>query len=432
MLATGRYVAQTGQAPTVDVWSHTAYGQPWPFHEWLSSLFFYLIYSASGINGLIIFKALILALAFFLGLQIMRLRGASPFAALLSAFLAMLVLNLAFAERIQIFSFLFFLLSLYLLELFRNGRIKKGIFLSGTVVMFAVWSNMHLGYMIGLGLYGLAMVDGLFAGFKNKEWNYFKWSMAALVLAVLSTGINPYGFALTTDALSMFYDPASKEFDVFIWKSILEHQPLLSPGFSREPFVVYALIWIGFSGLGLLLNLKKTRVSEWLVYTVFVYQAFYVTRYMWFLVWLSFPFTAANWQGVFDHLNSKFNPSAPLRAKIQNSKFNISGNSAFALLILLILVGAGIFQRSGEHLWQRFQLGWRARMNSERGVQFLKQHRGESRVFNDFDIGAYLLWQQVPVFVDGRILPYKNTQVLQDQFKIFGGRLDLLDKYQID
>lgn len=424
MLASGRYVAQTGHAPTIDLWSHTAYGQPWPFHEWLSSLLFYGLFALWGINGIILFKAAALVLAFLLGLQIMRLRGASPFASLLTSALALLLLNHAFAERIQVISFVFFVLSLYLLELFRSERIKKEVFFLSTAGMFVIWANMHLGYIIGLGLYGLALIDGLFAGFIKKGWTFFKWSVAAFCLALLATGLTPYGFSLTVDSLKVFVEPASKAFDVFIVQSVLEYQPLLSPGFSREPFVIYGLIWIGFSGLGLAFNVKKTRISEWLLYVVFIWQTYLATRYLWFLAWLSFSFTAANWQGAGEAILPKF--------KMQNARCKIIKQVSFIGLILVILTGALLFQRSGEHLWQRFRLGWRPRMNSERGVQFLKQHRGESRVFNDFDIGSYLLWHQVPVFVDGRVLPYKNTQVLQDQFKIFGGRLDLLDKYQID
>ncbi|MDO9391602.1 MAG: tetratricopeptide repeat protein [bacterium] len=454
MLATGRYVAQTGHAPTIDLWSHTAYGQPWPMHEWLSSLLFYGLFVAWGINGIVIFKALALALAFILGLQIMRLRGASPFAALLTLALALLLLNHAFAERIQVISFVFFVLALYLLELFRSGRIKKWLFFSWSAIMFITWANMHLGYIIGLGLYGLALIDGLFIGVAKKDWDFLKWATAAFSLALLSTGITPYGFGLTIDALKIFTDPVSQQFDIFIWKSVLEHQPLLSPGFSREPFVIYGLIWIGFSGLGLILNAKKSRLSEWLLYAVFVYQTILVTRYLWFLAWLSFPFTAANWQGAWDTILSKIKrqpfgkgfgtlilvaqgrktKTSPEHGKNTGLSNGIKnpGNVAFVGLVLLILTGAAMFQRSGEHLWQRFRLGWRPRMNSERGVQFLKQHRGESRVFNDFDIGAYLLWQQVPVFSDGRIAPFMKTQVLQDQLKIYAGQLHLLDKYQID
>ena len=423
MLATGRYVAQTGHAPTIDLWSHTAYGQPWPMHEWLSSLLFYGLFLLGSINSIILFKALALALAFFLGLQIMRLRGVLPFTALFTSALALMALNHAFSERMQVISFVFFLLSLYLLELYRYGRMGKGTFLLATVVLFAVWANMHLGYFIGLGLYGLALSDGLFYGITRKGWQFLKWSGAAFVSALLATGLTPYGYGLTTDALKMFSD-VSNEFNIFIWKSVLEFQPLLSPGFSREPFVIYGLIWIGFSGLGLLLNLRRSRISEWLLYAVFVYQSYYVTRYLWFLVWLSFPFTAVNWQGVGDYLSSKF--------KARSSKFRLTSNAAFAGLAILVLAGAVLYQRSGKHLWQRAGLGWKPRMYSDAGAEFLKRHLDGGKVYNDFDIGGYLLWKEIPVFVDGRIGPYKGTEVLDDFFRIYGGRLDLLDQYGVD
>jgi len=446
MLATGRYVAQTGHAPAVDLWSHTAYGQPWPMHEWLSSLLFYGLFTLFGINGIILFKALALVLAFFLGLQIMRLRGVSPPVALLTSVMALLVVNYAFDERIQVISFVFFMAALYILELFRAGKIKQWFFLPLTAGLFLVWANLHLGYVIGLGLYGLALFDGLLTGFTKKDWGFFKWSAIALVLAFLVTGINPYGFGLTVDSLKTLVEPVSKTFDLFIGKAVIEFQPLLSPGFSREPFVVYGLIWIGFSGLGLLINIKKTRISEWLLYAVFVYLAFWVTRYLWFLVWLTFPFTAVNWQGAretilpkikkrpFGNAQGRKTKTSPERGKktgLLNGMKN-PGNVAFVVLVLLILTGAAMFQRKGQHLWQRIRLGWRARISSDQGAQFLKQNRGQGNVFNDFDIGGYLLWQQIPVFSDGRIAPYMKTQVLQDQQKIFSGQLQLLDKYNID
>jgi len=54
------------------------------------------------------------------------------------------------------------------------------------------------------------------------------------------------------------------------------------------------------------------------------------------------------------------------------------------------------------------------------------------KLFNDFDIGGYLLWKQIPVFVDGRIGPYFGTSIIQDHHLIYQGNLGLLDKYGID
>jgi tetratricopeptide (TPR) repeat protein len=71
-------------------------------------------------------------------------------------------------------------------------------------------------------------------------------------------------------------------------------------------------------------------------------------------------------------------------------------------------------------------------MYSEAGADFLKRHLDGGKVYNDFDIGGYLLWKEIPVFVDGRIAPYVGTEVLNDFFRIYGGRLELLDRYGID
>jgi hypothetical protein len=51
-LRAGADIWRTGQVPRVDLYSHTAYGQPWPDHEWLSQLLMYAAYRlAVGCRG---------------------------------------------------------------------------------------------------------------------------------------------------------------------------------------------------------------------------------------------------------------------------------------------------------------------------------------------------------------------------------------------
>jgi hypothetical protein len=47
-LRAGADIWRTGQVPRVDLYSHTAYGTPWPDHEWLSQLLMYAAYRAGG------------------------------------------------------------------------------------------------------------------------------------------------------------------------------------------------------------------------------------------------------------------------------------------------------------------------------------------------------------------------------------------------
>jgi hypothetical protein len=50
-------------------------------------------------------------------------------------------------------------------------------------------------------------------------------------------------------------------------------------------------------------------------------------------------------------------------------------------------------------------------------VRFLRQHNIRGPLFNTYEYGGYLIWQGVPVFIDGRAL---SEQVFQDYRVILG------------
>ena len=47
-LRAGGDIWRSGHVPRVDLYSHTAYGTPWPDHEWLSQLLMYAAYRVGG------------------------------------------------------------------------------------------------------------------------------------------------------------------------------------------------------------------------------------------------------------------------------------------------------------------------------------------------------------------------------------------------
>ncbi len=426
MLATGRYVVQTGQAPTVDLWSHTAYGQPWQMHEWFSSLIFYGLFSLWGINGIILFKAALLALAFGLALYTMKLKGVSPQIAFITAILALLSSSYGFGERIQIFSFFFLVLLIFWLEINRSGRIKYPLFLSGLITLMILWANVHMTHVFGIFIIGLYLFDDIIAAFRKKTWSMLQKPAISFAAAFAATGLNPYGFYNVWITLSYYFRPELQKTDAQIYTGILEYQPLLSPGFSREPLVIYGLIWIAFSLIGILLGWRRLKFSSLVLWALFTYWAVGYVRFLWLQVFITMGGVGFLWQGAIETSIDKF--------KIKNEKLKIKslGNIIFFGLILLVLAGAGLYQRTGKHLWQRVALGWKPRMSSDKGPGFLKQNMGDGKLFNDFDIGGYLLWKGIPVFIDGRVGPYLGTDVFGDYYKIFYGNLRLLDKYHVD
>ena len=56
LLATGRYIVQTGHLPTQDVFTYTQAGHPWIAHEWLWEVIAYEVYRAGGYLGLMLMR----------------------------------------------------------------------------------------------------------------------------------------------------------------------------------------------------------------------------------------------------------------------------------------------------------------------------------------------------------------------------------------
>ena len=425
MLATGRYVAQTGQAPMVDEWSHTAYGNPWQMHEWLGALIFYGLFFVWGVSGIIMFKAALLAAAFALALSAMRLKGVSPGVALAVSALALLAVNYGFAERIQVFAFLFLVFIIYWLELWRQKKITFRLFFPVLLAALTLWANIHMTYVFGLFILGLYLMDDAWGQLRGREWSRFGRSFLIFTAAFFATGINPYGFYHTVLALTYYFRPDIQALDAQIYTNLLEYQPLLSPGFSREPLVIYGLVWMSFSLVGIALGWRRLKFSFAVLWLLFTYWAVGYVRFLWLQVFITIIGVGWHWQGALEAIMTKL--------RIQNPEFRRRVERAgFIGLVVLVLAGAALYQRSGKHLWQRVELGWKPRMQSDRGAEFLKANMGAGKLFNDFDIGGYLLWKQIPVFVDGRIAPYFGTEVLNDHHRIYQGNLALLDHYGID
>ena len=65
-LKTGQWILEIGKIPESDPFSFTTPDAAWAPHYWLSDVLFAIALGVSGIDGLILFKALIVGAAFFI------------------------------------------------------------------------------------------------------------------------------------------------------------------------------------------------------------------------------------------------------------------------------------------------------------------------------------------------------------------------------
>ena len=177
--------------PYTDPFSFTFLNQPWIDHEWLSGFVFYGAMLVFGEAGLSILKYALIGATVWLLFQLHRVvYQRSPLYALYGIILSSPVLAFGYYTtlRCQSFSFLFFTLSLFTLELVRLHQ--KPEVLRALVALLLVWSWLHGGFALGIILLGLYLIGHWVEQCKLSLTPYAK----PLIFALLGIGfMNPYG-----------------------------------------------------------------------------------------------------------------------------------------------------------------------------------------------------------------------------------------------
>lgn len=187
-LIAGMAVVQTGHILKYDFLSYTP-THAWYDHEWGSSVVFYLFKDLWGHVGLLLLQVLLMFLTMVFLVKTVKLRFEKTCNCqnVLFYFLILNSFTVTYSSLIRChsFTFLFFAIELYLLELIRKNNNYKLLFIFP--FMFLIWGNMHGGVVSGLGL--LAMYT-LGEALNKKP---FKHYLIATIVCPLMLFINPYG-----------------------------------------------------------------------------------------------------------------------------------------------------------------------------------------------------------------------------------------------
>ena len=148
----GRIFLTTGHLPLRDTFSYTAYGLPWLQHEWLAQTIMTLFYTALGGFGLKILKLGCDAAIVCLLASAMSETGAPARVQRPVLILAALALAPQMQFRPQLFTdvLLAGLVALMAAETYRGSR-RLWI----AIPLFAVWANLHGGFVVGLAALAL-------------------------------------------------------------------------------------------------------------------------------------------------------------------------------------------------------------------------------------------------------------------------------------
>ena len=174
-----------------DTYSFTA-DKPWTNHEWLAEIIMAAAYRTAGAAGLVLLKLTIVALSLGCMWRIVRADtpGIRPAAILMTLALAGILPRVQ-QVRPQLFSVLCFAL---LMTILRRAE-KRPAALWFAPPLFAVWANLHGGWLVGCGTLALWCSARTWTlrteGQASVRSLAILWS--ACVAAVAATLINPYG-----------------------------------------------------------------------------------------------------------------------------------------------------------------------------------------------------------------------------------------------
>jgi hypothetical protein len=185
-LATGREIARSG-IPHTDPFSYTLGGRAWLAHEWLADLVMHGADAAAGLGGVVLLRTLLLVAAAVFGYRQARIH-----AGLLVALAVMLPAVAAtqrnWLDRPQLWSFVLAPLVVGLLE---RHRLQGSRAVWVLPCVFALWVNLHGGFMLGLGVVVLWAVAERLG--PRRSAGRKRLPIGVVVACALATLANPYG-----------------------------------------------------------------------------------------------------------------------------------------------------------------------------------------------------------------------------------------------
>ena len=200
----GEQMLRTHSITRTDPFSVTMSGQTWYAWEWLYDVKIAGIHHWMGLNGVVFFTAVIIALTFALTLRLCLQRGADlPITALLLA-LSLGVSMIHLFARPHVLSWLFTVIWFQILDSSESiddaaGR-RRLWYLPALMLL---WVNVHGGFVLGFALLGLYLLSAAIRHYRcpnEEERRRLAQRLRALgmvtVVSLVASFINPYGYKL--------------------------------------------------------------------------------------------------------------------------------------------------------------------------------------------------------------------------------------------
>lgn len=388
-VANGQWMLDHGEILKQDVFSHTFTGQRWITLDWLSEILMALVYRLGGWDGLFLATSLVFSLT--LAVFAARLqRYLAPYFVMVFTFLAF-QMCLPFSARPQVFTWI--LLVVWVSNLTDAvDRDQAPSFWN--VPLMTLWANMHGGFVVGLALMGLLMIEPLVSRLMARRWRdpvLHRWLLFALG-SVAASLLTPNGFDLhqhiATVMLSdrlpikLIQEWGSWQFQHLNWMGIwilLIFGTCLLQGIRVPPFRALVFLAVFYAALSHMRNVNLVALLPPIL----------LARVL-----------AAHW------VNRPLNGIDRFIYRIRPER-----QAATYIVALAILLAASVLHH------QRYPIEPDEKTTAKMAIDAVLAQGIKGPVFNTYNIGGSLIFRGIPTYIDGRSNLY-GGQYLKDYLKI--------------
>lgn len=367
--------------PQTNLYSYTWPDFPFLNHHWLAGPIFFLIQRVGGFDGLSVFALLAGLSTFVLFFSLAKQEGGLALA-FGASLLAIPLLVSRRDIRPELFSYFFVALVFWILWQFRAGRLsRRWLFLLPLIE--SAWVNLHVYFFLGFFLIGLFWLEGR----RGRHLLFL-----VLILSFLAAMVNPAGLEGTLYPLRVYENYGYRVF---------EEQPVwfIERLFNYPPALYFKIVFTAlvssflFSVLG---ARPRTGMAAWL-------------RSNFLSLALGVSFSLAGWLmirnwslfGYFALFLISLNLGQALPREVASIEEKFLRPGLVSLFALVSLLFSPFFWPADP--------GLGLKKNVERAAIFFQQENLAGPIFNNYDIGGYLIYYLFPrekVFVDNRPAAY--------------------------
>jgi hypothetical protein len=368
-LRTGQWVVEHRSVPTTDPFSAYGHDKPWVAYSWLFEVVLYGLYSAFGLCGVVAYRVAIDAVILIsLHRFIARREPRFVRATFLTAVGFYAIYPALIQERPWLFTILFTLWTLDAVLRLRDGTATRAVWL--LPVAFAVWANVHIQFVYGLGLLGLGcaapVIDWLTSPQRQQGRPCWRCGLDARMVALTAacaaaTLVNPYGARVYGVVVEYATQPMPYELI-----------PELKAPTFRLP-IDWVILALGAAAVYAVGRRGRPSAFDLLLLTGTAFLAFRATRDGWLLTVAALAVLTAR----------------PRQVVVPAERFALS-----PARVAVVAAGAALFLFLYARHYDISERSYReevARLYPVGAVAYLKDHPHPGPLFNEDEWGGYVM-----------------------------------------